>query len=158
MVHGMLWCHQVCKVAPPCVTSQQGCSLDVSLSVNLSQHVMMYNFSFIFTFLFITCTFTVGHMTDNLPFLTWLTWSHTLFSHVTHCPVTHVNLGWLIVTHWCFTLVVSSVSVSSFVSWLTWEHPLFLLPIVLVTFIVLCDVYCSCDAIVHIYYKVEPSK
>ena len=53
--------------------------------------------------LFITCTFIVSHMTDDFPFLTWLTWSHTLLSHVTHRFMTHVDLGWLIVTHWCFT-------------------------------------------------------
>ena len=50
-------------------------------------------FFFHFYLLFIMCTFTVGHMTDDLPLLTRLTWSHTLLSHVTHHLMTQVDSG-----------------------------------------------------------------
>ena len=54
---------------------------------------------FFFFTLFITCTFTVGHMTDNL-----------LLSHMTHHSMTHVDLHRLTVTHWCFTHSILTLS------------------------------------------------
>ena len=120
------------------------------------QHVMTCDnvrFFSPFYLLFITCTFTFGHMTDNLPFLTWLTWSHTLLSHVTHHLMTHIDSGWLIVTHWCFTLCCF-IYICFIFCFMTHMRTF----IVLITYCSSdvhchCDVYCSCDAIVHFTIK-----
>ena len=73
-------------------------------------------------------------------FLTWLSRSHPLLSHVTHHSMIHVDWHQLIVTHWCFT---HSILTLSFVLWLTQEHPLFLLLIVLMTLLFSVTTICQ---------------
>ena len=86
-------------------------------------------------------------------FRTWLIGSHTLLSHVTHRSMTHVDSGWLIVTHRCFTLCCFTYICFTF-HFMTHTRT----PIVLVTYCSCdvhcsCDVYCSSDAIVHFTIK-----
>ena len=129
-------------------------SLYVSTMTHALCHDMWQRTIFLFFYLlFITCTFTVGHMTDDLYFLTWLTWSHTLLSHVTHRLMTHVDSGWLIVTHRCFTHCYF-IYICFIFRFMTHTRT----PIVLVTYYsrdvhCSCDVYCSSDAIVHFTIK-----
>ena len=109
-------------------------------------HDMWWHTIFLFIF-----TFYLSRVL--LQSVTWLTWSHTLLSHVTHRLMTRVDLGWLIVTHWCFTFYCF-IHICFTFCFMTHTRT----SIVLVTYcssdiIVLCDVYCSCDAIVHFTIK-----
>ena len=114
---------------------------------------------FFFSFFFIYHVYFYSRSHDwRSSFRTWLIGSHTLLSHVTHRLMTHVDSGWLIVTHRCFTLCCF-IYICFIFCFMTHTRT----PIVLVTYCsrdvhCSCDVYCSRDTIVPTYYKVRPSK